>query len=270
MAQYKRTKMIGRGGFGAVWACRRTDTGEEFAMKRLRPDADAAARQRFIREVKIQGALDHPNIVPIVGRHMSDDPLWFVMPLALSSLFREGGELDDEIDSECGASESVLSHGPQHVWVVRDACRGLAHLHEQGYIHRDIKPANILLFETDDGPYAALSDYGLGRSVDPAETAITATGELLGTFAYMAPEQWAGADNAKRSSDTYSMGLVLYEVLTGEHAYLGLDLDLVPVPYQSVVKKATARRPENRYDSATAMLEALETAMDDAEAEGEV
>lgn len=205
-------------------------------------------------------SLDHPNILPVVAKNLRGEPPWFVAPLAQRSL----GEVGDVLGH-------IAPHGPDLAWVVRDACRGLAHAHENDVIHRDVKPSNILVFAGEGDPFACLSDFGCGRPARLDTSPLTRTGDFVGTWSYASPEQQRDTATVGKPSDVYSLGVVLYEVLSGKTAcpavtYTGFDYAAVPSPFRHVIARACEPKPEDRYPSAVEMLADLEAAIREAEA----
>lgn len=181
--RFKFGNLIGSGGFGDVFEAARLDehgniVDTNLAVKKLRPEwtADEKALNRFRREVRYLQALDHRNILPIVGRNLSVDPPFFVMPRASDSLH-------DRLRGR-GTLES-----PWIVTTYRQILEGVAHAHSRGVIHRDIKPQNVLF--VDGVPKVA--DLGLGKRFDSSTTDLTSQHVAMGTLPYMAPEQFDDA-----------------------------------------------------------------------------
>jgi len=243
------------GGMASVWRARDDETGEIVAIKRLHPHvaADPAAWARLEREAAVLQALDHPGIVGL--RDLVEDP----EAPALVLDFVPGRTLDERIaEGRLPAGEAVAI-----AIAVADA---LATAHEAGIVHRDIKPANILLDEAD-APH--LLDFGIATLDDPS-AALTAPAEIVGTLRYAAPERLAGEDATTRT-DVWALGAVLYEMLTGtplvdaHDAAAALaasqagapDLSLLPPSLASVVARAVATDPAERYPDSAALRDAL-------------
>jgi serine/threonine protein kinase len=247
--RYTLVRELGQGGSGRVYLALDPELGREIAIKIL--DRGVAAQpERFRREMGILAALRHPNIVAIYDAGTEDDRPYYAMEYA-------GGRSLAEAKLPLADAVRVLEQ-------VALACHAA---HEKGIVHRDLKPANVLLA---DRPLVA--DFGIAK-VGNAE--LTETGMTLGTPSYMSPEQAAGTEVDGRS-DVFSMGTMLYEMMTGRKPFLGTNVfDIAaqvarhdPVPpreidaalprdLEIVVLKAMAKRPDRRYSSARAFAEDL-------------
>jgi len=252
---------IGRGGMGVVYLAHQTYPERKVALKLLSPDlaADPAFRERFVHESNAAASTEHPNIVPVYGAGEADGQLYLAMRFIEgtdlgSLLVREGALPADRAGRICAEIADAL-----------DAA------HDRGLIHRDVKPGNILLDARDR---AYLTDFGLIRRTH-LHTDITKTGQFMGTVDYCAPEQIKGGEIDGRA-DVYSLGCVLFECLTGAppfrkdtevatiYAHLEEDVPkatskrpgISPL-LNSVVTKAMAKRPEDRFATAGEMAEAL-------------
>ena len=218
LGPYEITEFIGKGGMGEVYRARDTQLKREVALKVL-PAAfaeDPERLARFQREAEVVASLDHPNIAPVFGKVESDG----VRALALGLV--EGPTLADRVAVGALSVEEAVSLAKQII-------AALEYAHERGVIHRDLKPANVKV--TPDGAVKVL-DFGLAKVLDDEPPAApgadsptltlghTRAGVILGTAAYMSPEQAVGK-KADRRSDIFSFGAVLYEMLTGERAFKG-------------------------------------------------
>jgi serine/threonine protein kinase len=225
----------GRGGFGEVWRALRKDTGEEVAVKILRDANDADARKRFEREVKILLQLDHPGIVKLIAYRLDGERPFYVMPLM------KGGCLSPYAGK--------LNH---HVirGLLQKFANALHHIHERGGIHRDFKPDNVLI---DSQGNTALADFGLGN--DPRCT-VFVTAHAAGTRGYMAPELHEHLGRATSSSDIYSLGASIFQLLTGVHPAQASSLDPwaynreVPEDLRNLVLLMVQRNPLRRPKAA--------------------
>lgn len=268
--RYVLERELGRGGMATVYLARDLRHDRLVALKVL--DAELAATlgpERFEREIKIVARLQHPHILPVldsgeVGSGESGSrQLWFTMP------YVEGESLRDRLRRE---QQLPLEDALR---ITTETARALDYAHRHGVIHRDIKPENILL--TRDGD-ALVADFGIGRSLDSSAPAdrLTETGILVGTPAYMSPEQAAGERQLDGRTDIYSLGAVLYELLAGEPPYTGPTAQAiiakrfqgevpsvrrvrpsVPEPVERVVLKALALVPADRFGTAAQLAQAL-------------
>ena len=204
---------IGSGGMAVVYLARDPRHERAVAIKVLKPErASVVGPQRFLQEVRIAASLAHPHIVPIYDSGEADGLLYCVMR------YVEGQSLREKLDRE----------GPlpvaQALAVARDVADGLELAHRREYIHRDIKPSNVLLTER----HALIADFGIARAVAAAaEERMTATDATIGTPVYMSPEQAAGERDLDGRSDQYSLGCVIYEMLSGRPPFLGPNADTV-------------------------------------------
>src|SRR5690242_235196 len=156
---------------------------------------------RFQREIETAARLQHPHILSVIDSGDAAGHLWFTMP------FVEGESLRDRLRRERQLSIE------EAVRITREVAQALQYAHDHGVIHRDIKPENILL--TKDGS-ALVADFGIARGIAVEDQGLTSTGIIIGTPAYMSPEQGAGDRHLDARSDIYSLGCVLYEMLAGE------------------------------------------------------
>lgn len=205
LPRYKITKKIGEGGMGVVYQAEDIRLKRPVALKFLTPELtrDPEACERFIQEAQAASALDHPNICTIHEIDETEDGQTF-----MCMSYYEGSTLKNLIAGRRMKVEQVIN-------IANQIAAGLSKAHESGIIHRDIKPANI--FITNDG-LAKILDFGLAKLAE--QTDVTRTGSTLGTIAYMAPEQIQGEDFDRRA-DIWSLGVVLYEMLTGSLPFKG-------------------------------------------------
>jgi hypothetical protein len=255
---------LGRGGMGIVFEAWQESLGRRVAVKVLPGSVlhDDRTRQRFLREARAIGRLRHPHIAQIHAVGEQDGVLYYVMDLI------DGAGLDQLVTQE-KTSETGLARAR---WVARlgiQAAEALTYAHSQGVLHRDVKPANLLL---DQDGTVWLTDFGLAKLID--EQPLTASGEWLGTLRYLAPECLRGEASVR--SDLYSLGLTLYELLVGvpafpetERARLMRQISesspqalrdrdrTIPPDLETIVMKASAREPEDRYATASELAEDL-------------
>ena len=256
---YELLEELGRGGMGVVYRVRQKSLDRELALKVLLPGERML--QRFRREAKSLARLRHPHIARLHEVGECEGRIYFTMDLI------EGESLAARI-----ASDSITPS--QAVRWLRQVTSAVRYVHGHGLVHRDLKPANILIDEEGD---ACVVDFGLARDVE-VSSELTASGHLLGTPAYMAPEQVRGeSDHVGEATDVWALGAVLYECLTGRPAFRGESLvelvqsvcEMEPIPPRKLDPKipfalevicleALAKDPARRYPTARALLEDLE------------
>ena len=259
VSHYQILGKLGGGGMGVVYKALDTKLHRTVALKFLPPhlSADDEAQERFVHEAKTASALDHPNICTIhdIDRTV-DGQLFIVMA------YYAGETLKKKITRGALPVRDALDYAIE-------MARGLAKAHEQGIIHRDIKPANVMI--TDDGG-VKIVDFGLAKVRD---VELTRAGTTMGTAAYMSPEQALGQEVDHRT-DVWSLGVVLYELLTGERPFKGefeqavvhsilnnrpkpiaANRTDVPEKLELLVETALAKRPEERYQQMHELLEEL-------------
>jgi serine/threonine protein kinase len=200
--RYRVVRVLGSGGMATVFLCEDERLGRQVAIKRLHAHSAEETSARFVREAKLGASLNHPNLVSVYDTITSDEVVLIVMELV------KGETLAD-----------ALRRGPlptaQTLAVIGDVAGGLDHAHSHGVVHRDIKPANVLLRE--DG-VTKLTDLGIATAAD--HTRITSSGTVLGTAAYMAPEQLEGGE-AGPAVDVYALAVIAFEALSGRRARQG-------------------------------------------------
>jgi serine/threonine protein kinase len=231
--------VIGQGGMGLVLRVESLADGACYALKYCR--LEGLERKRFTREVRLMQRVRHPNVVRVLHSNLRHDPPYFVMPLAEHSL-------ESELPRIRGDEAQALS-------VFRQVGLGVRALHDCGIVHRDLKPANILRFA--DGRIA-VSDLGLAKCESGETTELTQTRAILGTFAFLAPEQLLpeGSRRADVRTDIFQLGKVLYQILTGLSPAL-IDPKALPRGLAHILQRATCQNPDGRYRRLGEFFDAL-------------
>ncbi|HEX2250587.1 MAG TPA: serine/threonine-protein kinase, partial [Gemmatimonadales bacterium] len=265
---------VGRGGMAIVYRAYDRRHSRQLVVKVLRPEAYAAlGPDRFLREIQIAASLHHPHIVPIYDSGAVDGVPFYVMP------YIEGESLRERL------AQTGRLTVDEALRIAREVGDALAYSHAHGIVHRDIKPENILL----EGSHALVADFGIALAarrtppqltwqMDEGESRLTSTGMVVGTPAYMSPEQATADPAVDGRSDIFSLGCVLYEMLAGERPFNGRSAQAViaerfeklPVPLHQrhpdvpaeisdAVAKALALEPEARFPTIGDFLAALDT-----------
>ncbi len=252
-----RFELLGRGGMGAVYKARQTSLDRTVAVKILPPEIgrDPAFAERFSREARAMARLNHPSIVTVHEFGRRGDYYFFLME------FVDGASLRQRLEAGPVTPREALAVIPQ-------ICDALQYAHDQGVVHRDIKPDNILL---DRRGRVKIADFGLAKLLLGAEegdlalaAAMLATGRAVGTPQYMAPEQLANPREVDHRADIYSLGVVFYQLLTGELP----EEKFVPPSRKSaagdvrldpVVERALAKEPSRRFQQMSQVKAAVET-----------
>jgi serine/threonine-protein kinase len=266
-SSYELDREIGRGGMGIVYLARDRRLKRQVAIKLLPPELAfrSEIRTRFLREAETAAQLSHPNIVPIYSVDERDGLVYFVMAYVNG----------DTVASRLHARGPMPAEEVRNILIqVADA---LAYAHERGVVHRDIKPDNILIEQSDNR--VMVTDFGIARAVtEGADARLTATGMAIGTPAYMSPEQSMGEREIDGRSDLYSLGIVAYQMLTGElpftaqstPALLVKHISERPPPVEErcpdaphdltrAIMLLLEKEPANRFPSAEALSSALAT-----------
>ncbi len=260
LGPYRFTEKLGRGGMATVYKAYESGLDRYVAVKVMRQylTSDPEFKTRFQREAKAIARLDHPNIMPVYGYGVEQELNY------IATRYVDGGTLKEIMGQPLPLEQTVK--------IITGVARALGYAHQRGIVHRDAKPANVLL---TSGDWPLLADFGLARMMESV-THVTQTGVGMGTPTYMSPEQGEGKDIDGRS-DIYSLGIMLYEMLTGEppfqadtpvgvvvqHITAPLPLPRkvnpdIPEAMERVILKAVAKNPEDRYQTTDELIGDME------------
>ena len=262
--RYTIESELGRGGMATVYRAWDRKHERPVAVKVLRRDIAAVlGPERFLREIRLAAALQHPHILPLHDSGAANDYLYYVMPYVEGESLRQRLERERQLPVE------------EALRVAAEVADALSHAHSRGIVHRDIKPENILLA----AGHAVVADFGIARAIDVAGgDKLTQTGITLGTPAYMSPEQAAGDPQTDGRSDLYSLGCVLYEMLAGAPPFTGHSAQAILVKHltepaprltplrdvaaslEQVIRRCLAKAAADRFTTAAELRQALEAA----------
>lgn len=271
LGKYCVERVLGQGGMGTVVAARHIELGELYAIKVMLPDImdKHDAVNRFLREARASARLKSDHVARVHDISRPDDGLLFMVMEYL-----EGTDLKTHL----------ASHGrlptDEAITYVLQACEAIAEAHEKEIVHRDIKPANLFLTRKPKtgAPLVKVLDFGISKQLNPAPGSdLTKTGAMLGSPLYMSPEQMTHARNVDARTDIWSLGVVLYELVTGKVPFEGETLtqvvhsvmNVAPKPIrahvpdvspslEAVIQRCLAKNPEGRYPNVEALQKALE------------
>ncbi|HJV23518.1 MAG TPA: serine/threonine-protein kinase [Holophagaceae bacterium] len=270
LGRFQILRPLGRGAMGEVFLARDPALGREVALKTIRPElvgvsmgGDVVAR--FEREAQAAARLKHPGVVTVYEFGREGDLLYLVQE------FVEGESLADLLTHRALSRTDLVE-------VVAQVCEGLHHAHKQGIVHRDIKPANVMVGRDEGRPVAKILDFGVAK-ISGAE--FTQTGQVVGTLAYMAPEYLRTAQ-ATAASDQFSVGVMLFEGLSGERPFQGdttgavvyhiihdapkeldaADLEGLSPSLRGILARALAKDPIARFPSLLDLARSLRSALD--------
>ena len=264
--RYRIERELGRGGMATVYLAHDLRHGRDVAVKVLSPSiAESLGRDRFVREIRLAARLNHPHILAVHDSGEADGYLFFVMPVMEGQTLRERLRYEGHLSVESA------------VRIATEVADALDYAHRHDVVHRDIKPENILLHEG----HAVVADFGIGKAIAAAaskSSTFTQVGVMVGTPAYMSPEQAAG-DPIDGRSDLFALGCVLYEMLTGEPAFSGATAQAViasrfshtppevtakratvPTVVSRVVARLLSRVPADRHATGAQVITALTSA----------
>jgi TolB-like protein/tetratricopeptide (TPR) repeat protein len=267
--RYAVVREIGEGGTATVYLARDEKHDRMVAIKLLRAElAGTLGPERFLREIRVTAALQHPHILPLLDSGTADGlggaRPYYVMP------FVEGEALRGRLTREQQLPVD------QAVRIAREVATALEYAHARGVVHRDIKPENVLL----SAGHAVVADFGIARALSAGGERLTATGLAVGTPSYMSPEQATGDGEVDGRADIYALGCVLFEMLTGEPPFTGRNVqaiiarrlvepapavrtirETVPEGVERAIARALARSPADRFRTAGAFADALAKGM---------
>jgi len=247
---YNFSKHIGRGGFAQVDIVT-NEHGYSFAQKTYAPDpqlikavGDDHLKRRFVREVRYQSTINHPNIVQIIDFFLDEDPPRFIMPLAECTL-------RDELQQDPTLGANLHT-------ALFDILAGLEHLHSKGLVHRDLKPGNVLHFNDGNGlTRYAISDFGLMSAVNSDSSTLTGTNANGGTENYAAPELIGDFRRATASADIYALGAILHDIFGNAAQRIPYTELTLPGPVGPIIENCTKRLPLRRYSSVSILRDEL-------------
>ena len=277
IGNFRLRTLIAEGGMGVVWEAEQLrPVQRRVALKLIKAGMDTRrVVERFAIERQALASMDHPNIAAVFDADITPSGRPF-----FAMEYVDGQTISEHL-------QSVESSLEERIKLFVPACRAVQHAHQKGLIHRDIKPANILVMQGDEGPVPVVIDFGIAKAIADDEeapdggsggvTSLTQAGQRVGTPAYMSPEQADWSSSVDTRSDIYSLGVVLFEMVTGEtpHDSRGSSLEVLervrsepirtprqlshrlPRDFEAILLKALERDPERRYSSAGAFADDL-------------
>jgi serine/threonine-protein kinase len=264
--RYDLVRELGRGGMATVILARDRKHGRDVAIKVLSSELAAGlGSERFLQEIRVAAGLQHPHILGLYDSGKAEDTLYYVMPYVRGESLRERLEREAELPVD------------DALRILRDVVEALAEAHANGIVHRDIKPDNIML----TSGHAIVADFGVAKAVTDAARGpggVTTSGVTLGTPSYMAPEQAAADPKIDHRADIYAVGVLAYEMLAGRPVFVGgspqtvlaahVSQDpesigrhrAVPESVEQLVMRCLAKRPADRWQTASELLAAIDAA----------
>jgi serine/threonine protein kinase len=262
--RYQLLKRLGEGGMGSVYLAEDTTLARRVALKipLFGPDDGPEGRERFFREARAAATLDHPYLCPVYDVGEIEGQLYLTMA------YIEGKSLAESLRGEGLPPRQVAA-------LVGKLALALEAAHAKGVVHRDLKPANVMIKASGQRREPVIVDFGLARRDDADEVRVTKTGQVMGTLGYMSPEQIRGDKSIGPPCDIYALGVMLYELLTGQLPFTGTGLAVAgkiltqdPLPMselrpdldprlEAICRKAMAKKIQDRYPSMSALAAAL-------------
>lgn len=248
IGDYALTGKIGQGGIAEIYRARQESLDRDVAIKilssKLTNDPDIV--KRFERESLVIARLNHPNIVHVIDRGNTGGRYYFVMD------FIDGTSLREIIDSQQIDLRTKLE-------MIVQVCKALDYAHKNGVIHRDIKPTNVLV---DKEGNALVADFGIAQIIGAADTEVTSSDVILGTLAYMSPEQKVSSTNVDQTTDIYAVGVMLYEILVGKKPLGRFKLPTQINPkldsrFDEIINRCLSQDPFDRFQSAVELKDAI-------------
>lgn len=221
------------GAFGQVFSAKKSinnsEIGDFLAVKVLK-NTKGDSVDRFSKEVRILKNVNHPRVIKVLDYNLESENPFYVMPMYKCSLRKYLDEINGDYERIAMVFSGILD--------------GVEHLHSEGIYHRDLKPENILINSDTD---LAISDFGLGLNIDSQSARLTMTGMIMGTLDYMSPEQLKDSKHIDSRSDIYSLGIILYEIITGE--VKSVNVNKLPQGLRYIVKRCLKTNPDERYQN---------------------
>lgn len=288
LGPYQITRVIGKGGMGEVYLAYDTNCGRKIALKRIRSDLTEHIQMhnRFLKEARITSQLTHPSIIPIYAIHGQDQLTYYTMPFVEGDTLKEILRKTRLQEKRGETLDHIGGSIPALVRIFLSVCQAIAYAHSKGVLHRDIKPENIIV-----GRYGEvlILDWGLAKIMDspqeegseettPSPAHITNLGKVVGTISFMAPERALG-NEATYQTDVYSLGVILYQILTLRHPFKrgdlkefreNMHLETIPdpleiAPYRDIPRvlarialKCIAKDVEQRYQTVDELIREIE------------
>ena len=248
IGEYVLTGKIGQGGAAEIYKAKQESLDRDVAVKILSSNFsdDPEIVRRFERESKVVAKLNHPNIVNVIDKGSTGGRYYFIMN------YIDGTSLREVIDSGKVSLKVKME-------MIVQVCKALDYAHNNGVIHRDIKPTNVLI---DRQGNALVADFGIAQIVGTPESEMTSSDMIMGTLAYMSPEQKLSSTNVDQTTDIYAVGIMIYEILIGKKPLgrfkLPSEIDkTISIEYDSIISKCLASEAKDRFQKAVELKDAI-------------